>query len=220
MWCGLMQIVLVHGWGFSPEMWKPVQDGLGRPAIALDLGFFGPAKTGLPTGQPLLAVGHSLGLLWLLTHAGLPEGSIVLGINGFTRFSRADDFPVGVMPRVLDRMMKGLERDAVPVLRQFRANCGLSGQETEDFGIPETTRLLDGLSLLQKGDARAQRQRVHAALASRDDAIVSTAMTEASFPSERIGWLETGGHLLPLTHPDRCATFILEACEEFSADGR
>ncbi len=79
---------------------------------------------------------------------------------------------------------------------------------------------MDGLSLLQKGDARAQGNRVHATLASRDDAIVSQAMTEASFPSERIEWLETGGHLLPLTHPDRCATFILKACEEFSADGR
>ncbi|BCI68185.1 alpha/beta hydrolase family protein [Acetobacter aceti] len=215
-----MQIVLVHGWGFAPAMWQPVRDRLGQPTVTPDLGFFGPTETGLPTGQPLLAVGHSLGLLWLLTQTSLPEGSVVLGINGFARFSRANDFPVGVPPRVLDRMMKGLEREAVPVLRQFRENCGLSQQETENFGNPETTRLMDGLSLLQKGDARAQGNRVHATLASRDDAIVSQAMTEASFPSERIEWLETGGHLLPLTHPDRCATFILKACEEFSADGR
>ncbi|MCH4091470.1 alpha/beta fold hydrolase [Acetobacter sp.] len=215
-----MQIVLVHGWGFTPAMWQPVQDRLGRAAAMVDLGFFGPAEMGLPTGQPLLAVGHSLGLLWLLTRACLPEGSVVLGINGFTRFSRAEDFPAGVMPRVLDRMMKGLERDAAPVLRQFRENCGLSGQEAERIGNPETTRLMEGLNLLQTGDARLQGHHVQAALASRDDAIVSLAMTEASFPPERIEWLETGGHLLPLTHPDRCATFILEACEEFSADGR
>lgn len=215
-----MQIVLVHGWGFTPAMWQPVRDRLGQSAVTPDLGFFGSADTNLPSGQPLLAIGHSLGLLWLLTQTSLPEGSIVLGINGFTRFTRANDFSSGVPPRVLNRMMKGLEQEAVPVLRQFRENCGLSRQETESFGNPETTRLMDGLSLLQKGDARARGNRVHAALASRDDAIVSQAMTEASFPTERIEWLEAGGHLLPLTHPDRCATFILKACEEISVDDR
>lgn len=215
-----MQIVLVHGWGFAPTMWKPVLELMGRSALTPDLGFFGPAETALPSDQPLLAVGHSLGLLWLLTSACLPEGSILLGINGFTRFSRADGFPAGVMPRVLERMMSGLGRDAALVLDQFQQNCGLPTEARLSCGVPESPRLMDGLRLLRDGDARTQSSRVHSVLASRDDTIVGPAMTDASFPSERIQWAETGGHLLPLTHPDRCAAFILEACEELSADGR
>ncbi|NHN87348.1 alpha/beta fold hydrolase [Acetobacter conturbans] len=208
-----MRIVLVHGWAFSPAMWDAVRDELPHETLALDLGFFGPPAITLPEDEPLLAVGHSLGLLWLLMQKPLPMGSRILGINGFTRFSRATDFPAGVAPRVLDRMLAGLERNAEDVLRQFRANCGVPVEDPLPEDDLSVERLAQGLQLLRDGDGRVEKGRIHAFLASRDDAIVTPDMTAASMPSGRIRWSEKGGHLLPLSNPALCARFISEMAD-------
>ncbi|MBV1837611.1 alpha/beta hydrolase [Acetobacter estunensis] len=217
-----MQVVLVHGWGFDAIMWGRVRQVLSCENKTIDLGFFGSLNMHMPTDEPVLAVGHSLGLLWLLTHAELPAGSRVIGINGFARFSQAPDFPQGVAPRVLERMQRGLTRDASAVLTQFRKNCGNETAQTEDVlpeHSPDIERLSEGLRLLREGDARARMGSVHALLASRDDTIVAPAMTEAGVTPSCIQWEETGGHLLPLTAPTLCATFISDILNEARSDG-
>ncbi len=217
-----MKIVLVHGWGFDRHFWKKTARILGSGVIVPDLGFFGPPDLTIPTGEPLTLVGHSLGLLRLLSMPDdlLPEGSLFLGINGFTRFARAPDFPSGIAPRVLDRMMAALQRDPDTAVRQFHASCGLtdprpSTEEPElPTGTPVPERLRDGLMMLRNGDARLSRRRISAVLAGRDDPVVTPAMTEACFPRDLVCWSETGGHLLPLTHPDLCARFIRTVMEQ------
>ncbi|NHO32470.1 alpha/beta hydrolase [Acetobacter sp. LMG 1636] len=213
-----MRVVFVHGWSFDRSFWEPVIRKLGYETHSLDHGFFGTPDLMIPEDEPVMAVGHSLGLLWLLSTDNLPDGSCILGINGFTRFTRAPDFSAGVAPRVLDRMRTGLHRGAGDVIRQFRTNCGLAAEHIEERTSPAEAgpvpeQLQRGLDLLQSGDARSSRCQVRAALASRDDPIVTVAMTEACFSENQLCWSETGGHLLPLTQPDLCSRFIRNAME-------
>lgn len=192
-------ILLVHGWGFDASIWDGVRAAL--PAAlevsALELGFFGAPST-VPE-EVDLAVGHSLGALWLLREGIAP----VLAVNGFPRFTAAPDFPQGVPPRMVERMARRLAEAPVEVVDTFRARCGAGPAPA----APDAGRLAWGLDMLLSADARPARPL--RAIAGSADPIVPPAMTEAAFDSA-VTWLD-GGHLLPLTHPHAVAQAIVEA---------
>ena len=212
------RVVLVHGWGFGPAFWTPVRERLGWSDVAVaDLGFFGGGQGLDPislaafcqAGGPVLAVGHSLGFLWLASQVRLPEGSFLAGINAFGCFAARPDFSTGVAPRVLGRMIQGLYKAPLTVVNDFRARCGavpLAGEIALD--VPALT---GGLKLLHEGDARAtlagMGERV-AVLAGQEDPIVPQAMVVASLPATLDPLWVKGGHLLPQTDPATCATFV------------
>lgn len=195
-------IVLVHGWGFDASVWDGVRAALGCDDVAtVDLGFFGGPATPLPEAVTL-AVGHSLGCLWLL--AERPDlADRLVAVNGFSRFTAAPDFAEGVPPRMVERMARRLGEAPAEVVDTFRARCGAGPAA----GTPDTARLAWGLDLLLSGDARPARPRL--ALAGTNDPIVPPAMTTAAFGAG-VRWLD-GGHLLPLTHPQAVASAIVEA---------
>lgn len=215
------QLVLAHGWGCGPDIWRPVLSALDWPSASLlDFGYFGGGQENAAclsenvcrAAQPVLAVGHSLGFLWLLSQQGWPEGTVFLGINAFGRFVGETDFPNGVPPRVLARMQAGLQRDAAQVVTQFRARCGL-GPVLAD--VLCESALQDGLKDLMTLDVRpalsclVQQTGAVKILAGMQDPIVSPDMTLASFPQGTpIEWQGDGGHMLPRTHPSLCADFI------------
>lgn len=219
-----LQPVFVHGWGFGPEIWRPVLEALGQPSSTLlDLGYFGAPKVEaqaqhhalMTNGRPVLLVGHSFGFLWGLSQGAWPEGSRFLGINAFGRFSAGDTFAQGVAPRVLSRMQAGLQRDAGQVVNSFRARCGAEPAAARDLCVPA---LADGLNGLMTLDARpvlahlAGNVRI---LAGEQDPIVSPDMTRASLPAGvPVEWQGEGGHMLPLTHPHICAGAVRRMMSE------
>ena len=206
------RITLVHGWGYDATLWREVVPLLSGVNVEVaDLGFFGHPVLPAPGDPPDLAVGHSLGVLWWLTLAGQPWTKL-LAINGFPRFTAADDFRQGIAVRVLDRMKQRFATAPAEVLADFQAACGGAGPE-----LPrDIARLGKGLATLAEADGRimfAQRQTDVFALAGRHDTIVPASMSEAAFaglPAGRLRWIEDGGHLLPLTHPHACAQWIRE----------
>jgi pimeloyl-[acyl-carrier protein] methyl ester esterase len=196
-------LVFVHGWGFDAGFWDPVRESLGHPhTLAADLGF---------RGEPLMpewpgdgiAVGHSLGLLWLLKTRPFPWRALV-AVNGFTRFPKGAGFEAGVPPRLIERMIAKAEGDHAAVAADFLARCGLPEAETEDL---HRDALIEGLQWLSEWDCRGCAAPL-VALAGRRDPIATPAMTLSCFPPDRIRWREDGGHLLPLTHPGWCADMI------------
>lgn len=199
-------ILLVHGWGFDATLWDGVRAAL-PPDVAVeavDLGFFGEATT-LPDRVDL-AVGHSLGALFLLTERPDMATRLVL-VNGFPRFTAAPDFPFGVAPRVVERMARRLKDAPAEVVDAFRDRCG----DGPAGGVPDLAQLAWGLDLLRDGDGRAALPgRSYSVIAGTADPIVPPAMTEAAFGAG-VRWLD-GGHLLPLTHPQEVAAAIMEAC--------
>jgi pimeloyl-[acyl-carrier protein] methyl ester esterase len=205
-----MHFVFVHGWGFNAGIWRDVIGNIGNAEVTLiDLGFISRGPEAAATWpSDAIAVGHSLGVLWLLHQAGeegWPPFRGLVSIQGFDRFC-----PPIPASRVA-AMRRGLRRDAYQTLEAFWRGCG-----AEPFAPPEAlnaARLDEGLGWLLEWDetkARAALACPILALAARDDAVVPQAMSEAIWRSDNILWSATGGHVLPLKHPEWCANHVLD----------
>ncbi|CUW47041.1 alpha/beta fold hydrolase [Novacetimonas hansenii] len=203
-----LPLVFVHGWAFGPEIWDQIRAA--RPnhtCQMLDFGYFSSvAQTETPQ-RPFIAIGHSLGALWLLSTMPQHCRGMVL-INGFARFTASDDFPHGVPPRLLTRMARKLATAPDDTVRDFRQKAGT------DLPLPGPShpqRLHDGLHQLLTLDARQDMRMAHcpvSCIAGTGDPIAPPPLTQGSFaPATTIEWHD-GGHLLPLTHPDACLQAI------------
>ncbi len=205
-----MHFVLVHGWGFHAGLWDGVVGHLPDHDVTfVDLGFIaGGPKGASDWPDDSIAVGHSLGLLWLLEQ-GRGRFRALVSIQGF------DCFSCHVPLARVASMGRGLARDAGATLAAFWHACG-----TSDFAPTEAlnvARLDEGLDWLMRWDARDTKARLACpvlALAARDDAIVPPAMTEAIWQHAAgalsVIWSLDGGHVLPLRRPDWCARHVLE----------
>jgi pimeloyl-[acyl-carrier protein] methyl ester esterase len=204
-------LLLVHGWGFDAGFWAPLRAALPElDAAAWDLGFTGSGcRPPLPAGRPVIAVGHSFGFLWLLREQPVAWQRLV-SINGFPRFTRGADFPQGVAPRLVDRMMARLSDDPHGVHAEFMARCGAARSSPPEF---RPAALRDGLDGLAHWDERPATADL--ALAGQADPIVPAAMSEASFAAHTIAW-HPGGHLLPLEDPAWCAAQLRRQAEEMA----
>lgn len=207
------RITLVHGWGYDASLWRDVVPLLDGYEVELcDLGFFGTAQ--LPDGDaPRIAVGHSLGALrWL---CGSTPWRKLVAINAFPRFTAAEDFP-GVDSRVLDLMRRRFAQSPAEVLADFQQACGGAGPAQR----ADHVTLAAGLDDLGRLDARpqwtARANNIHL-LAGRRDAIVPPALSDAAanaLSNHHARWVDDGGHLLPITHPEACAALIREVASE------
>ena len=210
-----MHFVFVHGWGFHAGIWRDLIGHLPVEAEVslVDLGFV----EGGPEGSSdwpddAIAVGHSLGVLWLLHQAGerasAPKTAsfrALVSIQGFDRFCPP------IPPSRVAGMRRELKRDAGATLGAFWRAC-----DTEAFAPPAALnidRLDEGLGWLMDWDAREVKARLDCptlALAARDDAIVPKAMSESIWGGANIHWSQEGGHVLPLKHPEWCARHVLD----------
>ena len=99
----------------------------------------------------MIAIGHSLGALRLLRQPPLGCAGLVC-INGFARFGAGPDFPEGVAPRLLDRMLRQLAAQPQAVLRDFAR--ALRRRHTPS-GAPDMAALERGSLALRDEDRRA-----------------------------------------------------------------
>ena len=201
-----MRFVLVHGWGFHAGIFADLIGHLdGAETTLIDLGFVsGGPKAASEWPSDAIAIGHSLGLLWLLEQGGGRFRGLV-SIQGF------DCFCCHIVPSRIAALKRGLERDPGATLQAFWRSCGAAG-----FALPEAlnvARLDQGLDWLMHWDARKAKQELACpvlALAARDDAVVPASMSEAIWEDTGIIWSQDGGHVLPLRHPRWCARHVLE----------
>lgn len=203
-------LLFVHGWAFDASVWTPLRAELGDwPHAVADAGYFGAAQSPVAGTGPVIAIGHSMGVLRLLRD--LPPNCVgLVSINGFPRFGAAPDFDAGVPRRMLDRMLKRLSTDPTAVLQDFRERCG----DASAFGEPHLEPLARDLQALRDEDQRHALAALPVPLlilAGLDDPIVPAAMTQAAFGG-RLGDerhdLEHGGHLLPVSAAPWCARHI------------
>ena len=201
-----MRFVLVHGWGFHAGIFADLISHLdGAETTLIDLGFVsGGPKGASDWPSDAIAIGHSLGLLWLLKQ-GRGRFRGLVSIQGF------DCFCCHIAPSRIAALKRGLEREPGGTLQAFWRSCGASG-----FALPEAlnvARLDEGLDWLMHWDAQRAKHELACpvlALAARDDAIVPASMSEAIWEDTGIIWSQDGGHVLPLRHPRWCARHVLE----------
>jgi hypothetical protein len=202
-------------------MWQALQSRLAEllgerctEMVVADLGFWGPAD--LPEGRFDLAIGHSFGLLWIL-QSSLVTCDRLISINGFTRFSRADDFPCGWSPGILQRMRKRLALDTAGVLDDFLRRAAIGRPTIADqAGASDVERLDWALEALINQDGRQQWSRFRGprrAVAGTDDAIVTAEHTNQCFADSDIQWLKSDCHCLPVKFPEICAALVRELIE-------
>jgi pimeloyl-[acyl-carrier protein] methyl ester esterase len=210
----MTEIVFVHGWGFDARAWDRVRQGLPDfETEAVDLGFYGrPAGTSANGREPVIAVGHSLGFLWLLHERPFPWRALV-SVSGMARFARAPGYAHGVAPRVLDAMIAKLRQAPDEVVAEFFGRCGIDGDVGD--GLDES-RLGEALIWLKDWDARdefAAEESPVLALFAEDDAIVPRALSETNFAARAnttVAARADGGHALPVTRAGWCAERIRE----------
>ncbi|WP_421780551.1 alpha/beta fold hydrolase [Kiloniella litopenaei] len=209
-----MRIVFVHGWGHGPDIWQSVVKLLGDDIAydLVDLGFSG--SENIPVGHYDIAVGHSMGCMWLLSQSNITWEKLVF-INGFSRFSASDDFPEGVHPRVMDRMLRKLLKSPVGVLQSFHQLCDPDSKTSyQGIKTPDLSKLVWGLTFLRDQDLRLNfPEESSYILADKDDQVVTEAMTVKLFESNS-EWTEGKGHLLPLTDPVACSSVIKRAVSD------
>jgi pimeloyl-[acyl-carrier protein] methyl ester esterase len=217
--------VFVHGWGFGPDFWRPLQELLGGTCIDLGYGSApsplagegalrrlglsdeGALRTVNWGSRPVIAVGHSFGFAWLLHHRLIHWDGLV-SINGFARFTSADGEPDGVSPRVLARMIARFKENPAGVHSEFLKRCGVAEPQSDGLQPDALGADLDSLADWDERDRLRAEPAPVLALAGRRDPIVSPAQSEKTFRD--VQWQDQAGHLLPHTHPRWCAERIFE----------
>lgn len=211
--------VFVHGWGYSPSFWKPLKSRMLDCYITtVDLGFFthDPLKTAIPSlklqknvdTSDYVAVGHSLGLFYLLEY--FPNSfRRYVAINSFACFTQQTDFSNGVADRILEQMQKRLANKPKKVLSDFYQQCGEENPVIPDDWNLE--RLQQGLEWLKTGNFLDKIQAMKSKLtviASNNDPIVNIEMTKDSFKNIDIHWFNDSTHLLPHTQINNCVSIL------------
>lgn len=211
-----MQFVLVHGWGFHPGIFDALADRLEGGVTRVDLGFVsgGPQNAVGPSESwpaEAVAIGHSLGILWLL-HERPDSFRALVSLQGF------DAFASHIGRAKVAGMRKALKRDPHGLMRLFWTSSGMAPFAPEAaLDIP---RLEEGLDWLMEWEASAVSARLARPvlpLASRDDPIVPAEMSAAIW-GDAVEWSAPCGHLLPARHPDWCADRIMRFARSELAD--
>lgn len=201
----LRKVMFVSGWGLENSLWATVQNILTCiPNLICTTIEFGSTLPFIPISAelPCLAVGHSVGFLWLMKERPLSWEGLV-AVNGFTRFLASADFPQGVKAHLLERMIYLFDQNPTAVTNTFLRRCGMLEVPT----LQQLSHLRQGLIWLRDWNVESEfaaELTPRLVLAGGIDPIVTPAMTEACFSrqsSVEIAWQQEGGHLLPLSHP-------------------
>jgi pimeloyl-[acyl-carrier protein] methyl ester esterase len=209
-------ILLVHGWGFDRNFFGPLMECLPNFICAtVDIGFTGdPVTPDLDPNTPVLAVGHSLGFMWLLKHRPVRWRGLV-GINAFPRFTETEGYSPAQPARVLEIMQMQFVKNPAQVAADFMAQFGRD-KHGEEYDM---ARMEEGLIWLADWDERAALANEPTpifSLAGKGDQIVPSAMTETGFGGIVQTQWHDGGHLLPLEDPMWCADRLIAAWDTIS----
>jgi len=210
----MTRLVFVHGWGFTPDFWRPLTDMLrDYDHKFVDLGFTGNIEP--VDDEAAFYITHSMGLAWVCEHVSKCAG--IVAINGFTKFCADDDWPNGMAPRLLTRMIRQFDRDPARVWCEFMKNCGME-DPVYPQGMDEQA-LGTGLRYLQTCDVRKSFAALTCpklAISAGQDQIVSEKMSTASF-GEGVIWYKDANHLLPLFEPQALADDIRRFLDQSAA---
>jgi pimeloyl-[acyl-carrier protein] methyl ester esterase len=236
-------LLLLHGWGMNLRVFDALRVGLAaRYAVtALDLPGHGrsPWMAGLSAAQQLVwiaaqlppratLVGWSWGgqlALQLAADAALGVQHLVL-MASTPRFVRAEDWPAGLPPAVLEQFAAHLERDPRRTVADFLAlqvrGSTAAGEvlaalqrAVTDHGSAQPAALAAGLAQLQHNDLRELARGLATptlVIAGQYDRITAPAAAQALvalLPQARLLAIRRAGHAPFVSHPHEVLAALL-----------
>ncbi len=194
-------LVFAHGWGSGPFVWQKILSEFSDYDVhVIDMGFLGKEDLTMPDG-PFIGIGHSLGGMWLLKN--YPDQ-----MTGFVSIASFNCFHKHTAQHILSKMQKNVIKDTAAQLKDFWHYAGM--KQPKDIMNLKPLKLLEGLKSLSKWQADIPDKLPIKVLASRNDHIVPPKMTVDIWESYGISWLDTGGHMLPITESQWCVAQIKE----------
>lgn len=219
-----MKLLLITGWGFTGEVWRPVEkvsnekwkikklDFLGPNILAVDSSKFPELlKNKITDFRPDAAVGWSMGaiaLLEVLIKFELPDFVTVL-LSGTSRFVQPDETdPPGVSSVRLRAMRRGIKREPKKSILDFYELAAQPENMGPDYGKPEKitdnkSQLLEGLKYLGEVDLTGgldKLDRPVKLIHGKQDAVVP--VSAGRYLAENLKRVELveldGGHLAPV----------------------
>jgi pimeloyl-[acyl-carrier protein] methyl ester esterase len=228
-------VVMVHGWGMHTGMWRDLAmqlaeqcrvtcldlPGHGRSPMTPDFSVAGLGRA-LLNAAPERAhwIGWSLGATLVIDLAARFSERVraIVVMAGNPRFTRADDWPTGLDPALLDGMASNLTLDCQTALLRFLAlqTVGLPGAKGQFKTLRE--RLLEctaadldalrgGLEILQTADVRPAMLQISCpalVLLGAKDTLVPVRSGEAMLalcPAAQLQVIDGAGHMPFVSHP-------------------
>ena len=212
------EAIAYHGWAFDRYCWHPWQDRFaeqGIPLRAFDRGYFGaPTQPTFeyPSSQKII-LAHSYGL-HLCPSQQLRAADLIIVFGGFQRFHPPNRPGYSQAERrsrrVLQQMIRQLDRVPEQVLEAFWQNCGLPPEHWPNASarvlqpLAHDLRDLDHSLLCVEFLARRPKVLI---LHGREDAIAPLSqgqdLAQALFNNAE--WFALDGpHALPFTQVDAC----------------
>jgi pimeloyl-ACP methyl ester carboxylesterase len=195
-----VNILFVHGWGGSPELWREVSLLLPGNHTFYDRGYFGtPAHTIRTAGFDAIVL-HSMAPLFLHRNE-IPAHIPVALINGFDHFCGTTSATGRAVNRTLDRMVQQCELDADATLASFYTlgRCPVPPLPAQK-NVPA---LQADLNLLRNHQDIAGMLNTNPVLAifSQND-VIAPAFSRNGLErnASKVIFADSASHFLPLTH--------------------
>ncbi len=230
-------IVLLHGWGFTPEVWNPLiaaleEHGIERSRMLAPVLPLQPNQSlsetlaALSTQLPDRAhiVGWSLGGELALALAQTHPNKIasLTMISSTPCFMNRDDWSAGQPTSLLDDFDERLATNPTALLKRFATLIRHGDAEaSRDRALSEhlalmsdqnVGRLSAGLALLRDIDLRASAivHLPYLLIHGTHDAVTPLIAAEflAQTAQARLHRIDNASHVLPLTHPTQIATHL------------
>jgi len=203
-----LELVFIHGWGFDACFWDSLAERLPQfGQHRVELGFFNEnAATEIPETHDKILIGHSLGFVHGIKREGW-KGWVA--INSFGRFVKNDGDGCVSAANLRDMRLR-LQKNADETLRAFYQM--LDAKPHAD--TPNIERLRYGLDELRDSDVNDIVSSMNVpglVLAGGNDPLVPQKISQklGSY-AEQFMLNQGGGHLLPQSAPDWCASMIVE----------
>ena len=197
----MTHLVFVHGWGFDASFWDGVLEHLPKDisTTMVDLGYTGQQNIPEILPKNAIAIGHSLGVMWLLKNMKNPQALI--------SFSGFDCFFKHIPLDITSNMRENLDQNLDAQMNGFYKACGSTyGNVTFKKSL-----LKEGLSFLENCNAEQDLKPltcpIHA-MASEGDIITPLSMMKTIWSPYNLIIVKGADHALPLNKPESCATYI------------
>lgn len=229
-------LLMIHGWGFGPEVWRPLADKVKDKVRLLipPLPGYNNTATADPVRMladqlaghgPCFVLGWSLGgLLAIELAVRFPERIQALGlIAALPCFSRSPDWPAGWQPAALTAVREKLEHDATAA-RHYVAALSARGDNDQrrlrrvlrQGSTVSSTALTSGLDHLAGADLRRAFSGLHMPITvwlGAEDALLggdcATALTGLR-SQIRVQTLAGAGHALLISRAEVIARDLIQ----------